>query len=175
MRHGCRWGSAKAGSEASFSGYRLAKPFRHTSVSDPERALLSLGLLESSIQAMKCPNQKQKTEPIQPLSRPESFQVHLAKAFAFRDPQTRGQRRFHQFHLCSSARFLPQPTFYQAVERVHKHVDDAHIDRAIICQSNRSVVQARRREKRLLAHSNSPGMNKHSKNELMALFSCGGT
>ena len=64
-------------------------------------------------------------ESIQSLSSPESVQSSLMQAF--QEAQTGGERRFR---LGFFARFLPQPTFYQAVKQVHAHVD-THIDKAI--------------------------------------------
>ncbi len=71
-------------------------------------------------------------ESIQSLSQPESFQVDLMKAF--RDAQFGGERRFR---LGSFAKFVPQPTFNQAVKRVHDYMKE-HVDKAI---ENRGLQQ----------------------------------
>lgn len=63
---------------------------------------------------------------------PESFQVDLMKAF--RDAQFGGERRFR---LGSFAKFVPQPTFNQAVKRVHDYMKE-HVDKAI---ENRGLQQ----------------------------------
>ena len=73
-------------------------------------------------------------ESIQSLLQPDSFQDDLMKAF--RDAQSGAERRFR---LGSFAKFVPQPTFYQAVKKIHKYMD-AHVDKVI---ENRHLQQQR--------------------------------
>ena len=111
-------------------------------------------------------------ESIQSLSRPESFQADLMKAF--RDAQTGGERRFR---LGSFAKFVPQPTFYQAVKQVHTYVD-AHIDKAIkqheLLKQSRNDP-GREDERYILLHEllKVTGDGQTLRDELMAIFFAG--
>jgi cytochrome P450 len=64
-------------------------------------------------------------ESINSLPQPESFGGDLMRAF--RDAQLGAERRFR---LGSFAKFVPQPSFYQAVKKVHDYMEE-HVDRAI--------------------------------------------
>lgn len=111
-------------------------------------------------------------ESIQSLSHPESIQTHLMQAF--REAQMGGERRFR---LGSFAKFLPQPTFYQAVKQVHTYVD-GHIDKAIrqyelLKQSRNDPGQED--ERYILLHEllKLTGDGETLRNELMAIFFAG--
>lgn len=111
-------------------------------------------------------------ESIQSLSRPESFQTNLMRAF--QDAQTGGERRFR---LGSFAKFVPQPTFYKAVKQVHAYVD-AHIDKAI--KQHESLKQSRNDsgqedERYILLHEllQLTGDGQTLRNELTAIFFAG--
>lgn len=111
-------------------------------------------------------------ESIQSLSHPKSFKDHLMRAI--RDAQTGGERRFR---LGSFAKFVPQPTFYQAVNRVHTYVD-AHIDKAIkqhemLQQSHNDPGQEH--EKYVLLHEllKLTGDGQTLRNELIAILFAG--
>ena len=111
-------------------------------------------------------------ESIQSLSRPESFQTDLMRAF--RDAQTGGERRFR---LGSFAKFVPQPTFYRAVTQVHTYVD-AHIEKAIkqheLLEKLRND-QGQEDERYILLHEllKLTGDGQTLRNELTAIFFAG--
>jgi len=71
-------------------------------------------------------------ESISSLPQPESFEGDLMGAF--RNAQLGAERRFR---LGSFAKFVPQPTFYREIKKVHDYMEE-HVDRAI---ENRRLQQ----------------------------------
>lgn len=111
-------------------------------------------------------------ESIQSLRRPEHFQTNLIAAF--QECQTGGERRFR---LGSFAKFLPRPTFYQAIKLVHTYVD-AHIDKAIKKFESLKLLlndPGQAFERYVLLHEliKLTGDGQTLRNELMAIFFAG--
>lgn len=75
-------------------------------------------------------------ETIDSLSHPEEFGGDMMKAF--RDAQAGGE---HRFRLGRFAAFVPQPTFYSAVEKIHAYID-RYVDKALNTRKIQQKQQA---------------------------------